>query len=98
MTKQLRCKKCNKSFNDCKCPDKYARYNKKKNKKIGKVKTLSIIALILIVCFLVLAAMVIVDAINTPDQNHSSKTVYYNPLLNNTKTHSRTCSYLCKNQ
>ena len=89
---QLKCRKCKKNFNDCKCPDKYKRYNRlKKDKKITKRKVLAIIGIILLACFLVFAVVLTLDTINAKTQNHS-KVVYYNPYLdNNQKTSPKPC-------
>ncbi len=67
------------------------RFNK--NKKIRKTKTLLVIALVLMVCFLIFAVILTIDSINAQNQNHSAKTIYYNPdnTYNNQKKLSQPC-------
>jgi cell division protein FtsL len=75
----LTCKKCKKNFNDCKCPDKYQRYNQHKNKKKNnKILIISLIALIVLV---LLGSIVLsIETLNTKEETHS-KVIYYNPVI-----------------
>ena len=91
MINELKCKKCNKKFTDCKCSDKYIRYgNLKKDKREVKLKTWAIVVIFLLICFLVFAVILTVDSINTQTQNHSSKILYYSPI-NSQKTPAKPC-------
>ena len=91
----LKCRKCHKNFDDCKCEDKYLRYSKQKqHQKNKKGKNILIILLITLTLLILISSIALSIEINNKENSQPHSKVIYSDIPTLPKTPQKPCPCL----